>query len=466
MDLIDERGNLFGLLNVVDALVVVLVFCLVVAGVALAGEGFSGDSEPRDLPTTHVTLDLGTQPDYLLSELEENDTYSPAVNSKLTITDVHFSPQGEQTRVLLRAELRGPASGETLSYDSTPPRLGRSLSIQTDTYEVTGVIRDVGSRSTLKTREIPVVLRTESPSSGTANIAPDRPLNVGNRTVGRIDEVILYRTSDTDGRLAFISATLDVYAGATGIRFGGTRLQPGTSITFPPDTGSLSLTVLDVGSTLDQTTSDVLISSMVSSEVASRLDTGDTYRVEGRDVATVESVTVYGTDSPDQKRAFVGLNLVTIARDQTPHFGGTPVEEDSTIRFVTETYELNGEIRRVGATEQRGERTTRTVTLQLRNAPPVVANGVQEGMVERAAGSTVARITNVSRENSTIVLTSQDGGIYRREHPLNQDLTITAELTLYETPSGVSFKGRTIQQGSRIVLDLGQMTVRVTVVSL
>ena len=45
MELIDERGRLFGRVNVVDALVVLLVAAVVVAGVALVAGGSEGRIE-------------------------------------------------------------------------------------------------------------------------------------------------------------------------------------------------------------------------------------------------------------------------------------------------------------------------------------------------------------------------------------------------------------------------------------
>ena len=79
--------------------------------------------------------------------------------------------------------------------------------------------------------------------------------------------------------------------------------------------------------------------------------------------------------------------------------------------------------------------------------------------------SSIARLTDVERSESTVVLTSDDGNIYERTHPVNQDIQLTAELSVRETVTGATFKGQTLQRGRTVVLDLGTVTVEATVVT-
>jgi hypothetical protein len=52
MDLIDDRGRLFGRVNVVDALVVLFVLAIVAAGTALVlGGGDAAPASPSPTPT-------------------------------------------------------------------------------------------------------------------------------------------------------------------------------------------------------------------------------------------------------------------------------------------------------------------------------------------------------------------------------------------------------------------------------
>jgi hypothetical protein len=93
------------------------------------------------------------------------------------------------------------------------------------------------------------------------------------------------------------------------------------------------------------------------------------------------------------------------------------------------------------------------------------AEAINPGMVERAGDATVARVTGVATEPSLIIATGDDGSVNVVDHPVNRDVTITAELQLRDTPSGLAFKGEQIRRGSTVTLDLGTVVVEATVVS-
>lgn len=362
MDLIDDEGNVLGLVNVIDALVVLVLLAIVAGGVAITlGDGSDPQSEP-DLDTTHVTLDLGVQPSYVASELNEGDTHSPDGHSQLTVTDVYLSPAKNGKHVTLRAELEGVAEEETIDYNGAPPRLGRELVIDTHRYRVNGSITDVSTGETLETGTRELLLRT---------------------------------TTDTD--------------------------------------------------------------------TASQIAEGDTYQIHGRTLATVESVTVYGNESADLKDVYVGLTVETPNTDADSHYANTSIREGATLPFETETYAVRGEVQRTGATEERGDPAVRTVTLRMTDVPPERANAITAGTSEEANDDTVAEIIDVRTEPSTVVLTTEDGEIVERDHPRNVDVTITAELAVRETDTGVRFKGDRLRTGSTVSLDLDTVTVNATV---
>jgi len=362
--IIDDEGNLFGVINVVDALVIVFVLAVLIAGISLVLTDNSDSNPAPTTGTTNVTLDLGPQPEYVVSQMSVGDSYSPSGNSALTVTDIYLTPQGESTRVVVRAELSAPRSGETIQYAGSPPRYGRQLEIVTDMYSTAGTIRDVGGGSELTTTESAVVVR--------ANL------------------------SDSDAR---------------------------------------------------------------------QLSAGQSIRVQGREVATIESVTAYGTENPDEKTVYLGVTLQSVAYGEQRVFGETTVRQGASLALPTETGLVEGEITRVGATTRRGQPATRDVRLQLSNVSPSLAGSVAPGMTESFGGETVARISTVQRENATVVTRGQDGSIYQRDHPINQDVTFTANLSVRETETGVTFKGQTLQQGRVVTLDLGTVTVRATVLS-
>ena len=365
MELIDDEGRLFGRVNVIDALVVLLIAAVVVAGAAFV---LGDDPEPAPSPetdTTYATLDVGTVSPYVVDAIEEGDTHSPDGASTLRITDVHLTPQGGDTRVTLRVALEGELNGQnSLVYGGAPPRLGRTLDITTNRYQIDGQIRAVGEGDALPTEQ-----------------------------------------------------------------------------------------------------QRVLLSSRVDAGTATDVTPGDEIRLSDRTVARIDNVTTYTTEQPTQRRLLVGATLTAHRQQDRLRFGGAPVRRGQTVTLPASEYTLNAQIEQVGGDIDMGETTTRTVTLRMEEVREDFADAIVPGMVERAGDTTVARVTGVETEPSLIIATGDDGSVNVVDHPVNREVTITADLQLRETPSGLAFKGDQIRQGSTVTLDLGTATVEATVVS-
>lgn len=360
MKFIDDEGRLFGVVNVIDVLVVLFVVAVVVAGAALV---LNDDPAPEpDVRTTYATLDLGIHSDAIVEELNEGDTYAPNDLDSLTITDIHVTPEDNQTRVIARVELEGEFENGAINYDGAPPRLGRTLEIVTNRYRVEGPIQRVGD-------------------------SPD----------------------------------------------------------------------------LDRGRTELVVEDTVDIDEAEALAVGDEIRIGARPVATVESVTRYGTNESDRVRVLVGLSVETLTDGDTPRYGSTPIQHGSRLALAGDGYHLDGRITRVGTTEEPGTAGTRTVTLRLGEVRQSVAEGIQPGMTETTGGETIAEITDVDVEPSNVVVTSEDGDLRVHDHPVDRDVTITAELSVRETTTGVRFKGDSLRQGDNVTLDLGVTTIRPTV---
>nr|WP_222928467.1 DUF4330 family protein [Haloplanus rubicundus] len=460
--MIDDEGNLFGVINVIDALVILFVLAVVAAGAAFLLQ--PADSGP-DLSSTHVTLDLGTQPDYLVAEINEGDTYSPDTNTQLTITDVHLTPSGEGTRVIVRAELQGPMEDESIVYADAPPRLGRTLDIETSRYVVSGQIREIGDSETLAGDTATVVLRDTMLASDAREVAVGDTIRVAGRTVATINDVAAYATDNGVERVVFVEATLQTHHEQGQPQFGGNPLRRGQVV--PLSTGDYTYNgrVERVGSGFERGSADVLLETVVDSETANRMAEGDVTTVAGHRTAEIESVTTYATQNPDRQRVFVGVSLRTLGYGEREQFGSTPIQRGNTISLEAESYQLSSSIERVGAVEPRGTSTTRTVVLRMSEVREQFAESIEPGMTEQANGQRIAIINHVAVEPSLIIATGDNGSVNVVEHPINRDVTITAQLRVRETTSGIRFKGQSIQQQSQVVIDLGTITIEATVVS-
>ncbi|EMA63070.1 hypothetical protein C469_03580 [Halorubrum lipolyticum DSM 21995] len=342
---------------------------LVVLAVGVAGAAFVFADEPAPEPepetdTTYATLDMGTQPAYIVDAINEGDTFSPDDTSSITITDVHLTPRDDGIGVTLRVELQGEANGDAISYADAPPRLGRTLAIETSQYEVSGQIRDTGDDDAL---------------------------------AGDIQQVIVRDTLDA--------------------------------------------------------------------ETATAVTPGDEIRLAGRTVATVEDVVTYATNNTDRTSVLVETNVSAHNENDQARFGGVPLQRGQPITLPADKYTIDGQIERVNGDLQLGGTSTREVTLRMTEVREDTAEAIEPGMTEGPTGDPVAEVTTVDTEPSLIIATGEDGSVNVVDHPINRDVTITADIQVRDTPTGVQFKGEPLRGGTTITLDLGTRVIEAEVVS-
>ncbi|MFP8953829.1 DUF4330 family protein [Natrialbaceae archaeon A-arb3/5] len=372
MPLIDDEGNLFGVVNVIDALAVVLLCAVLVAGIAFVGV-LGTDGEPE---TRYATIDLGEQPDYVVDRVSEGDTASPeGTEHNLTVTDVYVTPSAAEDEPQPHVAVRAEVNGE--------------------------------------------------------------------------------RIEDGDGASTF--------------EFAGEHLRVGSDLDFDTDDYVTSGEVTDLSAddaSLGIEETPVLLESTVSETTANEIEEGDTVELGPHTTATMTDVQLYPL-SGDQYRTLVGVDLAALQQGSTTTYGGQPVTVDSSLQLHFDSYDLDAEVVRRGTDSQAGEPTTTTTAeMELENVRESVANGLEAGMTETVRGETLATIQSVERQPADVVLESEDGDIHLREHPTNEDVTLTVELQTRETDTGLQFHGESLSENEEIVLDFGTKTVEGVVLEL
>ncbi|SFS54222.1 DUF4330 family protein [Halostagnicola kamekurae] len=209
--------------------------------------------------------------------------------------------------------------------------------------------------------------------------------------------------------------------------------------------------------------------------VVEHLSEGDTALARGWDSegaaanVTVTDVSVI-PPTGDQTNASADVTVRVVLEGVAPEddgertaflVDGTPLTLGSELRLDLGTYATSGTVTALDSDEDAlaPEETTTDAEVELRNVTPAVADGLEEGMSETVRGETVATLQSVESEPATVVLESDGGNIYEREHPRNMDVTLTVELATTETETGTSFRGRQLAIGTPIVLDFDTVTV-------
>jgi hypothetical protein len=347
--IIDEEGNLFGVVNIVDALVVVLVLGVVVAGIALVVGGGSTTPAAVDTASTHVTLDLGIQPDYLVDEINEGDTYSPGANANLTVTEVYLTPQDGQTRVILRAELRGISADGGFSYAGAPPRIGRQLDISTDRYSVSGHIRAVGDSDALSRDTTTVVVEDSLSPAQASEVAAGDEIRLSGRTVATVQDVAVYATANTMRHTVVVEADLDTYTQQGVPRFGGAPVRRGQNVMLATEDYTVDGEIQRVGGGLDRGSlvnrTVTLEMTDVSEDTAAAIQPGMSETTAGDTIATVTNVTsvpspiittaqngsVVVSDHPYRRDVTITAELRVRETTSGAQFKGEQIQQGSTV---------------------------------------------------------------------------------------------------------------------------------------
>ena len=382
MQIIDEEGDLFGRVNVIDALVLVLVLSVAVAGVALvtgtsnapeAGSdgGESVPNETGESAVRYATVDFGAQSTAVASRISEGDRALLDGDANATVTDVYVGPG-----------------------------------------------TDGGAAVTARVRLDGEVVENE-----------------------RGDRVFGYR---------------------------GSRLRAGDGLRLPTADYDVNGTVTaleESGESLETVETGAVLSFVVSSAMAGAIEEGDEYRLAGETVGTVESVELYPTENADQRRAVIGVTLATMTDDERTRFGDRSLALGDGLEIPLGDYAVTGSIRHLGNATLPGERTTTTAVVELEGVSPTVADATSVGLTESGRDGVRARVVERDVEPASVVLTSDDGDVYRRDHPSKKDVTLTVELATRSTETGTYFHGRELQAGRTIRLDFETVTVEGTVTS-
>lgn len=222
MELIDDEGKLFGTINVIDALVILLVLAVGAAGLAVVlPGGDTGETNPTadtgntntivtEGVTRYATIDLGTNSDYVANQITTGDRMVHNGHN-LTVTDVYTVPtHATNATVVVRAELEGrlietASNGTRFEFAGNRPRVGDSLTIDTDEYVVGGSVRRLDENgSSLNTEYVTFDLKIE-------NVDPDIAAGITEGTARTSRGVTVLTISSTT-----VQPTKDVYRSENG----------------------------------------------------------------------------------------------------------------------------------------------------------------------------------------------------------------------------------------------------------
>ncbi|WP_251344285.1 DUF4330 family protein [Haloplanus halophilus] len=364
MHLLDDQGRVFGIVNVIDLLAVLFALAVVVAGVALVFSGGSG-GDP-DLGTRYVTVDLGTQPDYVTERIDAGDAAAYETGN-LTVTDVYATPAGGGgATVTIRARVVGQRAAE--SPDSAPLSvagdallLGRELPVETDEYRVSGTVTAVErGDDTLAVSPTPILLTTTMPATRASAIDRGDTYATNGRALATVESVTAYPVGNGSTRRVLLGLSLETISRSGGRHFGGQPVALGRSLSIPFDDYDVRGEVTRLGRSTPpgevSTTTVVLRLSNVAPERATNVHAGLTERVGDTRYAVVTDVRIAPSevvltsqdgnislhDHPRNLDVTLTVDLRTRETGTGLTFHGEPLRLDERILLVFDALSVRG----------------------------------------------------------------------------------------------------------------------------
>lgn len=361
--LLDEEGRLFGVVNIVDLLVVLLLLAVVAAGAALV---FGGEGGTETGPETrYATVDFGTHPEGVATEIGEGDSYEPQQGSgNVTITDVHTARSDDGIDVIGRVRLTGESEEDVFQYGGAPLRLTRDVSVKTARYDVSGRIRKVGNASTLDTERTGIVIEDRINPAAAGAITPGQEIRVGNQSTATIESISRYGTMRTNRTRVFVGLSVETVRVDGTPQHGTTRLQENASVALATDEYRLDGRIIAVGTTTDpgdKTTRTVTLhADGVDERIATRLQSGMVEHTSGERTARLTAVTVepselvivadggvQAVDHPSKRDITVTAELTVRETANSRQFKGKPLRVGDDVRLGFETVSVTPVVDRI-----------------------------------------------------------------------------------------------------------------------
>ncbi|MHC3437888.1 DUF4330 family protein [Natrialbaceae archaeon A-gly3] len=303
MQLIDDDGNLFGAVNVIDALAVLLILAVVVAGIAVVGV-LGADGEPE---TRHATIDLGTQPDFVVDRVEAGDEMPvDGFSHNLTLTDVYVTTANEDgdtengdTQVIVRAEV----NGERIEREDDDPifefggerlRVGDEIELESDEYVADGQVTSLDQNGPdLDVETTPILLESTVSANTVDEISEGDTVEAGPHTIGTVQNVQPYPI-DGDRFRVHLGVELETLQDGSTPTFAGQSVSVGNGLSLTLDSYSVTGEVLRRGTAepageTEHATVELKLED-VDPDVAEGLTEGMTETVRGETLAAIQSV--------------------------------------------------------------------------------------------------------------------------------------------------------------------------------
>ena len=257
MAVIDDEGRVFGLINIIDLLVVLVVFAVVAAGVALVlgddtsqapgGNETDGTGVDTSEPVRYATLSVSRDRVNLSKRIVEGDTIQPLPSgTNLTVTETYVGPTNSGTRVVARVRYNGTLP----TVDGAEIPIGDAINFREDDLALQARLLTANeTRPSLRTGTTPVVVETNIAPARLDALQPGDELTLEEQPIATVASMTAYPRAGEESVRAVIGLQLETFTRQGGAIYGAGPVELGQEIGVPTGDSEFEARITHTGRT-------------------------------------------------------------------------------------------------------------------------------------------------------------------------------------------------------------------------
>ncbi|MBL7129850.1 MAG: DUF4330 family protein [Candidatus Omnitrophica bacterium] len=177
----------------------------------------------------------------------------------------------------------------------------------------------------------------------------------------------------------------------------------------------------------------------------------------------------YATRTDSQKRQLlVKMEIMGRIEGNVFYFRDKRIALDSRIEFNTNKYNIKGMVVKEPAEVKRIDKKWKVLKVKFTNLVPELASLISEDDEERyISGELVAKVTSVlNNEPAEVVVPSQDGRLNIAKDPIYRDVIVLMKVRCIKAQKGLFFKETRIKVGNNLSLQTEEYDVNGTIIGI
>ncbi|KAB7514641.1 DUF4330 family protein [Halosegnis rubeus] len=232
MELLDEHGRVFGIVNIIDLLVVLFVLAVAVAGIALVvGSDESGEPSEQQVTRT-VTVELGTHPPDGAALIESGTVTFAGQNH--TLTGVYRTPTDDGIRIVAAVRVDGIVEDDVFTTEGAELRYGTVRRLTTPAYTVEATVINIGQTEGIVTTSVTATLTANVSTAVADAVGTGDEYQLAGQTVVTVQDVTRGQTMGDRERLT-IEMQFVARDTVAGPMYGGEPIRIGRQLTVATD---------------------------------------------------------------------------------------------------------------------------------------------------------------------------------------------------------------------------------------